>query len=64
VSTQTGYKDSEAMGRAIARSVRHTSKGKELATTFDCASLVNANTQRAREARGLVTVEIANTWPT
>jgi hypothetical protein len=40
-----------------------TSKGKELATSFDQASLARANTQRAREARLLVMAEIAHTWP-
>jgi hypothetical protein len=60
VSTQTGHKDS----KAIARSARRTSKGKGLATTFDCASLANANTQRAQEERILVIVAIAHIWPT
>jgi hypothetical protein len=64
VSTQDGYKDNEAMGRAIARSARCTRKGRELATTFDCAPLANANTQRVQEARILVMVEISHTWPT
>jgi hypothetical protein len=64
VSTQTGQKDSEVMGGAIARSARRTSKGKGLETTFDCASLANANTQRAQDEGILVMVEIAHTWPT
>jgi hypothetical protein len=64
VSTQAGQKDNDAMGGAIARSARCTSKGKELATSFDCASLASANSQRAQEARLLVMVEIAHTRPT
>jgi hypothetical protein len=63
VSTQAGQKDNDAMGGAIAQSARCTNKGKELATSFDCASLVRANTQRAREARLLVMAGIAHTWP-
>jgi hypothetical protein len=63
VSTQVVQKDNDAMSGAIARLARCTNKGKELATSFDCASLARANTQRAREARLLVMVEIAHTWP-
>jgi hypothetical protein len=51
VSTQDGYKDNEAMGRAIARSARCTRKGRELATTFDCAPLAN-ETRRGFRKQG------------
>jgi hypothetical protein len=59
VSTHAGQKNNDVMGGAIARSARCTSKGKELATTFDCASLANANTLRAQEERILVMVAYA-----
>jgi hypothetical protein len=48
------------MGGVISQSATCTSKGKELATTFDCASLANANTERAQDAMILDMVEIAH----